>query len=71
MDRPPATHYMLARVRRRLTQAEVGALAGVDAATVSRVERGEPTSTETAAAIARALEMSAEELGRAVAGEPA
>lgn len=71
MDKPPVTPYLLARVKMRLTQAEVGQLAGCDAATVSRVERGEPSSTETVAAIARVLGMTAEELGRAVSGEPA
>lgn len=67
MDRPLATPFFLARAKLRLTQAEVADRAGCDAATVSRVERGEPSSTDTVAAIARALGMSAQELGEAVA----
>ena len=59
---PHASRLALARVRRDLSQVELGALAGVSADVVSRAERGIKTGKANRARISMALALPESEI---------
>ena len=52
------------RIRRSLTQTELGELAGVTRSTITRLETGKPALVKTAGALARALNCTVDDLRR-------